>query len=116
MEKKFIEEQKVKLKEKKKKLESQLTSFARESNKARGEWDAKKPSFNGGGLEEEADEVEEYTTLLALERTLEQELKKVNLSLEKVKKGKYGLCEKCQKPIFQGRLKVYPQAQRCKKC
>lgn len=116
MTKQFIEAQKQKLKEKREQLEKELSSFAKESKKAKGDWDAKIPSYDGGSLEEQADEVEEYTTLLALERTLEQELKKVNSALEKLKKGKYGICEKCGRPILQGRLKVYPQAEYCRKC
>ena len=66
--------------------------------------------------EEEADEVEEFGTRLALENTLEKELKKIDHALDKIKKGKYGICEKCGKPISQGRLGVYPQAENCKNC
>ena len=115
-EKKFIEEQKEKLEREKKRLESQLSSFAKESKNRKGDWDAKIPRFNGGNLEEEADQVEEYGTLLALEKSLENSLKDINSALEKIKKGKYGICEKCKKPISQARLKVYPQARYCKKC
>ncbi len=116
MDKVFIAKQEKQLKEEKKKLEKQLSSFARESKKVKGEWDAIKPEFDGGHLEEEADEVEEYSTLLALERTLEEELKNVNLALARIKKGKYGICGKCKKPIPQGRLKAYPRARYCTKC
>ena len=99
------------------KLETQLRSFAKESTKVKGDWDAQMPSFDEGkSLEEEADEVEEFNTRLSLEKTLEQELKSVNRALEKIKKDKYGICEKCDKPISQGRLKVYPQAGTCKNC
>jgi len=115
MDKKFIVQQKEKLEQAKKELEKQLGSFAQESNKVEGGWDAKMPLYKGG-IEEEADEVEEFDTRLALEETLEEELKKVNLSLEKIKKGKYGICAKCQKPIPQGRLLAYPQAELCAKC
>ena len=114
--KKFIQGQKEKLQEEKKKLEGQLSSFARESKKTKGDWEAVHPEFNGGHLEEAADEVEEYGTLLALEKTLEDSLGDVNLALEKIKKGEYGLCEKCQSPISQARLRVYPRARHCKKC
>lgn len=117
MDKKFLEEQKERLKKQKEKLELQLGSFAEESKKIEGDWSAKMPSLDPGtSLEEEADEVEEFGTRLALERTLEPELKKVNSALEKIKKGKYGICEKCARPISQGRLKAYPQAEDCSKC
>lgn len=117
MNKKFLEEQQKRLKEAKDKLESRLSSFAEESDKGKGEWSAKMPSLDPGtSLEEEADEVEEFGTRLALERTLEQEVKKINTALEKIKRNQYGICEKCRKPISQGRLKVYPQAEHCKNC
>jgi len=114
--KKFIQEQREKLQDEKKKLEGQLSSFARKSKKIKGDWEAVYPEFDGSHLEEAADEVEEYGTLLALERTLEDSLGDVNLALKKIKKGKYGFCEKCQKPISQARLKAYPRARYCKKC
>ncbi len=116
MTKKFIQEQKKELEIEKEKLEKQLSSFAEKSEKTKGDWQARMPSYNGGNLEEEADEVEEYSTRLALEKTLEGELNDVNLALEKIKKGQYGICEKCKKSISQERLKVYPQARYCKKC
>lgn len=117
MDKQFINQQKEKLEKEKAKLETQLGSFAKESTKVKGDWDAQMPSFDEGkSLEEEADEVEEFNTRLSLEKTLEQELKSVDLALEKIRKGKYGVCEKCGKPISQGRLKVYPQAETCKNC
>ena len=116
MNKKLIEQQKKKLEEEKKKLESQLTSFARESGERKGEWEAKMPKYSDGHLEEEADEVEEYSTRFALGKTLEKELRNINEALAKIKKGKYGLCDKCKKPISLARLKVYPQARHCQKC
>ncbi len=116
MTKKFIQERKKELEIEKEKLEKQLSSFAKKSKKTKGDWQAKMPSYNGGSLEEEADEVEEYSTRLALEKTLEEELRNVDLALEKTKKGQYGTCEKCKKSISQERLKVYPQARHCKKC
>lgn len=117
MTKDFIQKQKESLIAQKEKLENQLRSFAVESNKAKGEWDAKMPVFDtGGSLEEQADEVEEFSTRLSLEKTLETELKKIIAALEWIKKSKYGICVKCERPISQGRLKVYPQADTCTKC
>ena len=116
MKKEFLSQQKAKLEEEKKKIETQLKSFAEESKRVKGDWTTQIPKFDGGHLEEQADEVEEYGTLLALERSLENSLRDINLALEKIKKGTYGICEKCKKPISQARLKVYPQARYCKNC
>lgn len=116
MDKNFIAKQKELLAVEKERLEKQLSSFAEKSSQSDDNWNAKMPSYDGGGIEEEADEVEEFSTRLALEKTLEKQLKNVNLALEKIKKGKYGLCERCQKPIVKGRLQVHPRARYCKKC
>jgi len=51
-----------------------------------------------------------------LEKSMEEQLKAIDLALEKIKKGTYGVCEKCGKPIPQGRLQAYPQASYCQKC
>lgn len=116
--KKFIKEQEEKLKAEKEKIQGQLKSFAKESPDRKGDWEAKMPVFNAGSgnLEEEADEVEEFSMALALEHNLEKELSDVNLALEKIKTKKYGLCEKCLKPISKDRLSVYPKARQCAKC
>ena len=116
MDKNLLKQQKEKLKKEKQRLEKELSSFSRKSKKVKGDWITKYPKFDGGRLEEETDEVEEYGNILPIGYTLELELKKINESLEKTKKGKYGICEKCKKPIPKGRLEAYPQAKHCIKC
>lgn len=116
MEDNLLKKLKEKLEENKERLERELKSFAEKDKKLKGDWDTRYPKFDGGKLEEEADEVEEYGNLLPVENTLEIELEKVNRALEKMKKGEYGICEKCHHPISESRLKVYPQARYCKKC
>lgn len=115
MDKKLIMAVAEKLNQAKSDLEKQLGSFAQKSLQKEGDWDAKMPLYNGGA-EEEADEVEEFATRLTLNDTLQEELKKVNSALAKIKKGAYGICDKCGKPISAGRLEAYPQADYCSKC
>ncbi len=116
MDKALIEHLREKLNKEKENLEQRLSSFSQKDKKPEGDWDTRYPEFNGGNLEEEADEVEEYTNLLPVEHALELELKKVDQALAKIKKGKYGLCEQCHNPIAPERLQVYPQAQYCQQC
>lgn len=120
MEEKLLQNLKQRLEKKKKELEKILESFAQKDKKLSGDWDTKFPQLNGelGGssLEREADEVEEYSILLPIEHVLELKLKNINLALKKIKKGKYGICEKCQKPIELKRIKIVPEAKFCKKC
>ena len=120
MNKKTLENLKQKLEEEKKLLEKVLKSFAKKDKNLPEDWDTLFPFWNGeaGGaaLEKAADEVEEYGTRLPIEYKLETKLKNINLALEKMKKGKYGICEKCKKLISIGRLKILPEARFCKKC
>jgi RNA polymerase-binding transcription factor DksA len=112
----FFKELKEKLEKEKASIEEALLGFAKKDKKLAGDWDVSFPEFNGGHLEEAADEVEEYETLRPIEFSLETRLKDINLALEKIKKGEYGKCERCQKPIPIERLKVYPEARTCQKC
>ena len=116
MNQKAIKELKNKLEQQKDSLERELKSFAKEDAKPKGDWETRYPKFNGGKLEEEADELQEYEKLLSVEHALELRLRDVNLALEKIKKNKYGKCEKCGKSIDPERLKVCPEARVCIKC
>jgi len=121
MNKKLLKELKEKLEKERSRVEEELKKFAKKDEKLPGDWDARFPSFNGGEsggalLEKEADEVEEYSTLLPLEYALELRLKNINLALEKIKKEKYGICEKCEKEIEIERLRISPEARLCLKC
>lgn len=116
MDKKFLQQQKQKLEVSKNRIKKELESFAKRDKKEKGGWKTIFPRFDGEHLEEAADEVEEYSNLLSIEQVLEQELEKINQALEKIKKRKYGKCERCGKLISRLKLKVYPQAKYCKKC
>ena len=120
MNKKLLEELKKKLEEQEISIKKELQNFAQEDKNLKGDWDAKYPKINsaaeGASLEDAADQVEEYVTLLPLEHNLELRLQSINLALEKIKKGKYGKCEKCAKNISEEKLKVYPEAKECGKC
>jgi len=121
MDKNLINQLKEKLEKDKENIEKQLEKFATKDEKLKDDWDTRFPRFNSretgsAALEQAADEVEEYSTLLSIEYSLELRLKNINLALEKIKMGKYGICEKCQKRIREERLKIYPAAQYCLNC
>lgn len=121
MNKKLLKELKIKLEKEKELLEKELRSFAEKDKKLKGNWKTKYPYFGEGvstdRLEEgEADEVEEYSDLLPIEYSLETKLRDVNLALEKIKKHRYGICEKCKRPISVERLKICPEARICAEC
>ena len=116
MDKDFLKKLKEKLEKEKETIEKELEVFAKRDPKLKGDWDSLYPRFDGGALEEAADEVEEYSTRLPLEFALELKVRDINLALEKIKKGKYGKCEKCGQPISQDRLEIFPEARTCNKC
>jgi DnaK suppressor protein len=117
---KDIQEIKEGLEKEKSALESNLGRFAKKDKTLKGDWDSDYPKFGTGvgnqALEEAADEVEEYSNLLPVEHSLELKLEKVNLALEKIEKGTYGICDKCGKKISAERLEVHPEANVCVKC
>ncbi len=121
MNKKLIEELRIKLEEQKKSIQKELEGFARKDDLPKGDWETKYPNRENGTMEEEADEVQEYGNLLPVEYSLELKLKDVNSALEKIsgqsgESGAYGLCEKCAKEIDEDRLRVCPEARLCMKC
>jgi len=121
MNKKLLVELKEKLEKEKSLIEEELKRFAKKDPKIKGDWDTKYPDFDGssiGGekMEDEAAEVERYSTLLPIEYSLEKKLQDISLALKKIKEGTYGKCEKCGKKISEEKLKAFPTAKLCKKC
>ena len=53
---------------------------------------------------------------MILENQLKRDLKEIEIALLKIKKGTYGICEKCGQKIDGGRLAVKPSAIYCLKC
>jgi len=120
MNKNLTEELEKALKNEKTDIEEQLKKFATKDEKLPGDWDTRFPNFNAGqgssGMETAADEVEEYSTLLPIEHNSEIRLENINSALEKIEKGKYGICERCGKEIPTERLKISPEAKFCLRC
>lgn len=75
-------------------------------------------NFNeiGTNEDENASEVEEYTDNLALENTLEKQLKEILEALERIETDTYGKCENCDADIPVERLRAYPAAKMCTNC
>jgi DnaK suppressor protein len=67
-------------------------------------------------FEEETDEAEERGTYLSIKRTQDARLEQIKKALEKIKKGKYGTCEKCGGPIEKKILDIDPESLYCKNC
>ncbi|MBI4138147.1 MAG: TraR/DksA family transcriptional regulator [Candidatus Wildermuthbacteria bacterium] len=104
------------LAERKSQLERELSSFATKDSKPEGDWDTKYPSIPGANLEDSAGEVEEYSTNLPIEYSLETQLKQINKAIQKIQDESYGTCEDCKQGISQERLLANPEAEYCQEC
>lgn len=118
MTKKFLEKQKSRLEKNKNELEKELKSFAKQDSHIKENWETKFPDFGAKTADpsEEIDQIEEYEANLPVEYTLETRLKKISGALNSIKKGTYGICQKCRKKIKINRLKAEPEANLCIKC
>lgn len=114
IDKKIQEELKNKLLEEKSRIEKELAAFARPTETP-GNYETRFENI-GTDIDENASEVEQYADNLALENSLEKELKKINIALEKMEGGAYGICQNCGEEIDIERLRAYPVAQNCIKC
>ena len=120
MNKKTLNKLKENLEKERANIEKALRTFADKDKNMKGDWDTRFPKWDGdsgsSAMERAADQVEEYSTLLSVEHSLENKLKDINSALDRIRKGKYGKCEECGKEIAVERLKAYPEAKTCSKC
>jgi len=116
MDKKIIDTLKEKLEIQRDSLKKELESFASQDPDLKHNWDAKFPSREDADKDESADDAQEYDNALSLEHSLESKLKDVNMALEKITDGKYGICENCGKEITEERLLACPEAKTCLNC
>ncbi len=110
-----LEETKNKLEEKKESIIGELKNFAWENKSIKDNFETKFPQL-GSHQDENAIEVSDYENQLSVEHSLEDDLKKINKALEKIKDGTYGVCEKCGGEINPERLEAFPEAVECMKC
>lgn len=103
------------LQDKKKELENELKNLGKENPRLKGDFEATYPDY-GSSLEDSAMEFESYIEALPVEYRLEKRLQMVEKALEKIRKGKYGVCENCGKKISERRLEIVPEARFCIDC
>lgn len=113
--KEFLQKIEEQLKEEKVRLEKELAKFTHKNEHVAGDYDATFPEY-GDKEDENALEVAQYTTNKPLEIALESELRDVGKSLERLKKGDYGVCKYCKKPIDEKRLLARPTSGACVSC
>jgi RNA polymerase-binding protein DksA len=70
----------------------------------------------GTHMADDASDVAEQATTLALRRNLDDLLKEVERAILRAERGTYGLCERCGLRISEERLQVMPAAMLCIVC
>lgn len=98
-----------------KRLRAELEEFAKQNPKNSTDYDAKFVNL-GDKEDENAEEVDQFSTNLTLERTIESSLRDAEKALERIKKGTYGICKYCNKQIDEKRLRARPASSSCIEC
>jgi DnaK suppressor protein len=116
MNQELVTKAKQMLEEKKKNLETELSSFAKKDPNLKGDWDSTYPRIPEASPEEAASEVEEHERNLEVEFSLEKQLVQVHNALERIEKGTYGKCASCGMEIPQERIEIAPESAACAHC
>lgn len=93
-------------------MEAEMSNVATGDDK---EMHAKFPEY-GDKSDENVQEIESYTTNLATEKMLEDNLRDIETALERIEQGTYGTCKYCGQPIAEKRLLARPVASACVDC
>ncbi len=110
-----IEYFKKKLESKKAMLEKEMAGVAKQNLNAPGDWEPTVPDMNvlPSDPNELADTFEELENVAAVEESFEEDVDLIEAALNRIKKGKYGICEICGKEIEEKRLEASPTAVYC---
>ena len=117
MNKKDIEFFKDKLEKEKTVLISELETVGHTDTHSAGGWEATagKIEVDSADENELADKLEELEDNEGILDQLEKQLEDVKSALERIEKGKYGICEINGEPIEKERLMANPAARTCMK-
>ncbi|OGH87774.1 MAG: hypothetical protein A3J93_05050 [Candidatus Magasanikbacteria bacterium RIFOXYC2_FULL_42_28] len=113
--KEFLDKIKKSLTAEKARLEADLAKFTTKNTHTSDDYDSTFPSY-GDKEDENANEVADYAANLTLEDSLEKTLRDVNQSLDRLKKGTYGVCKYCKKEIGIKRLEARTTSSACVEC
>jgi len=91
----------------KNKIEKKITALERDLNHV------SKYDDIGSTSEDEVQEFEEFEENTVRAKALTSEIKELKAALRRIKKGTYGVCEKCHGPIETARLRAFPQSRFC---
>jgi DnaK suppressor protein len=109
--KKFIDEQK-------KRLENDLKDLLEKIDDLKKEDPFSDPDHASDNAAVDTDVREQvgHETVEAQIKDLNIRVEDIKAALTRINKGKYGVCQKCGKPIPQARLKIIPESTYCIDC
>ena len=89
-----------------------MASIGQKDPNSKGIWDASTVGMEVDAADENevADKLEEYEGNNNILNQLESQLNEVRAALDRIEKGTYGKCEKCDQPIENDRLEANPSA------
>lgn len=106
---------KTALLEEKAKLESELAGIAHKNPEIAGDWEPSAPDLNNPTADpnDVADSMETFEENAAIEVELEARLLEVDVALNRIEVGSYGMCRICKNIIEDARLEANPAALTC---
>ncbi len=115
MDKKITEKIKKELLDRKKEIEAELKRFTKEDKHSKTKH---KTNFDdlGSTNDDNAKEIDIYTTNLSVGKVLEKDIKDIDSTLKRIKDGTYGTCKYCKKEIGEKRLLARPVSSACIAC
>ena len=111
----IIEKIKADLLSRKAEITKDLGSITKKDDHEKDDHRAMFPEY-GDKIDENAQEINEYSTNLATEKVLEETLRDIDSALERMDKSTYGICKYCGKDIGEKRLLARPVASACIEC
>lgn len=66
--------------------------------------------------EEEANESESFANRMAIAQTMKERVNEIDMALNRIRLGSYGVCEQCGKEISEEVLNAAPESNLCSKC
>ncbi|MEK7597234.1 MAG: TraR/DksA family transcriptional regulator [Patescibacteria group bacterium] len=109
--KQFIQEQKKRLEEERRKNLNQVEDLKKNDPFA----DPDHASDNAA-VDTDVREQVDHDTIEAEIKDLQKRVTEIDNALKKINKNQYGHCERCKKPIPHARLKLIPEASFCIDC
>ena len=115
LDKKIIAEIKADLLARKEQILDNLKDISQPDSHESDHLGAKFPEY-GDKADENAQEINDYSTNSATEKVLEKTLADIEGALKRIENNTYGICKYCNQPIAAKRLQARPVASACISC